>query len=122
MIMKVLSNRILGIVSLLSGAIFFFLLVFPYYYLLGRQSYVPKSNPDFGYVIPKSPEAWFFLILALLFLAVSVISLGFFIRKGGGRRLNVGYAQMFKRLVPRSLSQFDPLILAFFCSALSTNF
>jgi hypothetical protein len=99
---KMLSTRTLGIVSLLSGAIFFFFLVFPYYYLLGRQSYVPKANPDFGYVISKSPEAWFFLMLALLFLAVSIISLAFFIRKGGGRRLNVGYAQMFKRLVPRS--------------------
>jgi len=101
--MKILFARTLGVVSLLSGVIFFFLLVFPCYYLLGRQSYVPKANPDFGYVIPKSPEAWFFLILALLFFAVSIISLAFFTRKAGGRRLNVGYAQMFRCLVPHSL-------------------
>jgi len=55
----------------------------PYYYVLGRQAYIPKTNPDLGYFMPKSPEAWLFLIAALSFLALSLTALAFFVRRGG---------------------------------------
>lgn len=78
---KLLSTRTLGIISLLSGATFFFFLAFPYYYYPGKQSYITKTNPDLGYFLPKSSEAWAFLILALAFLALSMAALAFFIRR-----------------------------------------
>jgi NADH:ubiquinone oxidoreductase subunit 3 (subunit A) len=77
---KLLSTRTLGTISLLSGATFFFLLLFPYYYYPGRQAYIPKTNPDLGYFLPKSSEAWAFLILALAFLTLSIGALALFIR------------------------------------------
>lgn len=79
MLTKTLSTRTFGLIGLLSGATAFFLLIFPYYFL-GRQEYIPKSNPDLGYFLPKSPEAWFFLILALSLLALSFVTLAFYIR------------------------------------------
>lgn len=81
MITKTLPTRTLGIIGLLSGATAFFLLIFPYYYFLGRQAYIPKRNPDFGYFLPKSLEAWFFLILAISFLAFSILALVFYIQR-----------------------------------------
>lgn len=78
---KTLSTRTLGVISLLSGAAFFILLILPYYYFLGRQAYIPKANPDWGYYMPKSPEAWVFLIVALSFLSLSFGSLAFYIRR-----------------------------------------
>lgn len=79
MFAKALSTRTLGIISLLSGAAFFILLILPYYYLLGRQSYIPKANPNLGYYMPKSPEARVVLIVALSFLALSIIAFMLFI-------------------------------------------
>ena len=81
MIMKTLPTRTLGIALFLSiVGTALFLLIFPYYFL-GREAYIPKGNPDFGYFLPKSLEAWFFLIAALSFLALSFITLAFHIRK-----------------------------------------
>jgi hypothetical protein len=81
MFAKALSTRTLGVISLLSGAAFFILLTVPYYYFLGRQSYIPKANPDWGYYMPKSPEAWVLLIVALSFLALSIGAFAFMLKK-----------------------------------------
>jgi hypothetical protein len=79
--MKTLSTRTtLVIIVLLIVATALLLLIFPYYYL-GREVYIPKSNPDLGYFLPKSLEAWFFLIAALSFLALSFFTLAFYIRR-----------------------------------------
>jgi uncharacterized membrane protein YpjA len=83
---KAISDRTLSIVSLLSGLSFFILLMFPYYYILGRQAYIPKTNPDFGYFLPKSPEAWLFLTASLSFLGVSLTALVFFLRRNKLKR------------------------------------
>jgi hypothetical protein len=56
---------------ILSFILFFFFLTAPYYFLLGAEHYVPKSNPAWGYFMPNSAEAWFFFFLAFLFLAVA---------------------------------------------------
>jgi hypothetical protein len=82
MFAKSLSNRTLGIVSLLCFSAFFILLV-PYYYILGRQAYITKTNPDLGYFLPNSPEAWTFLGAALFFLTLAIVTMSFFIRRGG---------------------------------------
>ena len=55
--------------SVLNFLFFFFFLTFPYYFLLGDDYYVPKSNPAWGYLTPNTPEAWFFFALAFVFLA-----------------------------------------------------
>lgn len=78
---KAISDRTLGIVSLVSFLAFFILLMLPYYYILGRQAYIPKTNPDFGYFVPESPEAWLFLIVSLSFLGGSLTALVFFLRR-----------------------------------------
>jgi len=83
MFAKSLSNRTLVIVSLSSFSAFFILLTVPYYYILGRQAYITKTNPDLGYFLPNSPEAWTFLIAALCFLTLSIATMSFFIRRGG---------------------------------------
>jgi len=83
MFTRVISVRTLGIVSLSSFLASFILLMLPYYYILGRQAYIPKTNPDLGYFMPKSPEAWLFLIVALSFLALALTALTFFVRRGG---------------------------------------
>lgn len=70
MFAEALSIRTLGVISLLSGAAFFILLTLPYYYF--PQSYIPKANPEYGYYMPKSPEAWVALIVALSFLGLSI--------------------------------------------------
>lgn len=64
MVARKMSARALGILGFLTGALGFFLLIFPYY-LLGREAYIPKSNPDMGYFLPKYLEAWILLILAI---------------------------------------------------------
>ena len=79
--MNTLSTRTLGILGILSGFAAFFLLVSPYYYFLGRTAYIPKTNPDFGYFLPKSLEAWFFLALALSLLTFSFVALVMFIKR-----------------------------------------
>jgi hypothetical protein len=79
MFAKALSTRTLGVISLLSGAAFFILLTLPYYYF--PQSYIPKANPEYGYYMPKSPEAWVVLVVALSFLALSIGALALIIKK-----------------------------------------
>jgi uncharacterized membrane protein YhaH (DUF805 family) len=71
MFTKALGTRILGVIAVLNFVLFFFFLTFPYYCYLGVDHYIPKSNPALGYFMPKSPEARFFLILALFFLALA---------------------------------------------------
>jgi len=73
MLPKIFSTRILGVITVLSFAASILLFIFPYYYL-GREQYIPKSNPDAGYFMPKSSEAWSFLILALILLALGSIT------------------------------------------------
>jgi hypothetical protein len=67
--------------ALLSLGASIFLLVAPYQYFLGREHYIPKANPDLGYFLPKSFEAWFFLILALIFLGLFFVSFALFYLK-----------------------------------------
>jgi len=89
MILNTLSIRTLGILGILSGATGFFLLIFPYYYSPGREAYIPKRNPDFGYFLPKTLGAWLFLILALAMLVFSMVVLGFYLqRKKSERKYN----------------------------------
>jgi hypothetical protein len=70
MLPKTLGTLILGFIAVLNFVLFSFFLLFPYYYYLGVEHYIPKANPDMGFFMPKSSEAWFFLILALVFLAL----------------------------------------------------
>jgi len=79
MFAKALSTRTLGVISLLSGVAFFILLILPYHYF--PQSYIPKANPEWGYYMPKSPEAWVVLIIALSFLALSIGAFMFILKK-----------------------------------------
>ena len=65
-------NGILGFIAVLSIALSIFFIMFPYHYFLGAEHYIPKINPALGYFMPKSPEAWFFLILGLFLLALGV--------------------------------------------------
>jgi uncharacterized protein YneF (UPF0154 family) len=79
--MKTLPTRTtLAIIVLLIVATFLFLLIFPYYFL-GREAYIPKSNPDYGYFLPKSLEAWLFFAVAWAFFALSFVILAFYIRR-----------------------------------------
>jgi hypothetical protein len=81
MIIKTLLARTtLILIVVLIVATFLFLLIFPYYYL-GSEAYIPKSNPDYGYFLPKSLEAWFFFVVAWAFFALSFITLAFHIRR-----------------------------------------
>ena len=71
MLSKESSVRILVIVTVVIFSLFFFLLTtYPYYFSLGVEHYIPKSSPAWGYVMPNSPEALFFFILAFVFLAL----------------------------------------------------
>lgn len=63
------STLVLSIITIFSITAFALLISVPYNYL-GRAQYTPKSNPDLGYFLPKSSEAWFFFILALLFFGL----------------------------------------------------
>jgi len=77
---KELSSRTLGVIIVLTFAVFFLLLILPYY-VIGKEQYIPKSNPIFGYFLPKSLEAWLLFILSWTFFALSMIVLAFFIRR-----------------------------------------
>jgi hypothetical protein len=81
---KAVSARTLGVISVSSFLTFFVLLILPYYYILGRQAYIPKTNPDWGYYMPNSPEAWLFLIIALSFLALALTALALALRRKTG--------------------------------------
>lgn len=70
MLTKTSGTLILGAIAALNFVLSCFFLLFPYYYYLGVEHYIPKTNPALGYFMPKSLEAWFFLILALIFLAL----------------------------------------------------
>jgi hypothetical protein len=65
----------------LNLILFFFFLTVPYYFLLGAEYYIPKSNPAWGYFMPNSPEAWFFFILAFVFLAFWAVTVILLMRK-----------------------------------------
>ncbi len=78
MLPKILSLRILLSSIALNLLLFFFFLTAPYYWFFGEQYYIPKANPAWGFMMPNSPEAWFFFVLAFVFLvfwAVSVMLL-----------------------------------------------
>jgi hypothetical protein len=75
MLTKILSLRLLVSLIVLNSVLFYFFLTVPYYFFLGAQHYIPKTNPAWGFFMPNSPEAWFFFILAFVFLAFSVVSL-----------------------------------------------
>jgi hypothetical protein len=62
-----------------------FLVIAPYS-ILGSKDYIPKSDPSLGYYMPKSPLAWFFLILGLALIAVSLVFLALFVGKVGGKK------------------------------------
>jgi hypothetical protein len=81
MLLRTSSTRILVLIAALNFALFFFFLTFPYYYLLGAGYYIPKSNPAWGYLMPNSPEAWFFFILAFAFLAFWAVTVAALVRK-----------------------------------------
>lgn len=44
------------------------------YYVLPEGSYIPKRIPAFGYFMPRTSVAWFFLILGLIFLIITIVS------------------------------------------------
>ena len=78
--MQKMSTRTLGILGFLTGFFGLFLLIFPYYFL-GPEAYIPKSNPDMGYFLPKYLEAWIMLLLALFLLTISMVALASYVRK-----------------------------------------
>jgi len=73
-----MSIRTLKILGFLMGAFGLLLLIFPYY-ILGPEAYIPKSNPEMGYFLPKYLEAWIMLILALILLIFSMILLAIYV-------------------------------------------
>jgi hypothetical protein len=77
---QAVSTLALAIITIFNIIAFALLISVPYYYL-GRQQYIPKSNPDLGYFLPKSFEAWFLFILALLFFGLFWVTLVVFYRK-----------------------------------------
>jgi hypothetical protein len=79
--LKMIFTERLGLAALFNLAASIFLLSVPYYYFLGKQHYIPKSNPDLGYFLPNSFEAWFFLILALVFFGLFWVTFALFYRK-----------------------------------------
>jgi hypothetical protein len=56
------------------------LLMGPYYYFLGQQQYIPKGNPDLGYIMPRTVEAWLCLGFALTFLGLAFVAFAQFYR------------------------------------------
>lgn len=71
MLGKQLSSRSLGVLAFGVTLVSVFLLIFPYYY--SPQSYIPKDNPDLGYYMPNTLEAWIALAVALVLLAFGLI-------------------------------------------------
>jgi hypothetical protein len=74
-------NERLGILAIFNLVVSIFLILAPYYYFLGKQNCIPKGNPDLGYVLPNSFEAWFFLVLALIFIGLFFVTFTLFYRK-----------------------------------------
>jgi len=70
-----------GVLAIFNLAISIFLILSPYYYFLGKQNYIPKSYPDLGFILPKSFEACFFLVLTLIFLGLFFVTFVLFYRK-----------------------------------------
>ena len=70
----------LGLVGSISLTVSFILLGCPYYYWLGREAYIPKNNPDAGYIIPQTPEAWTYYIFGVFFLGLSFVAFVLFRR------------------------------------------
>jgi hypothetical protein len=81
MLKKALTTQNLVGVAIVSFALFFFFLAFPYYYLLGADHYVPKANSAWGFFMPNSLQAWGFLILAFVCLWLFAIAVGLLIWK-----------------------------------------
>jgi len=71
------TARVYGIIAILSFIIYMVLIICPYYFWLGREAYIPKSNPDWGYVSPKSLEAWIFYCVGFFPLVYFGFSLSF---------------------------------------------
>ncbi len=72
--MRVVSAKLLfrdqfGLLFVFSLIACVVLLLGPYYYFLGQQQYVPKGNPDWGYILPRTVEAWSCLVLAFVAFA-----------------------------------------------------
>jgi hypothetical protein len=80
MLPKISSTRILALAVVLNFVLFFFFLTAPYYFL-GAGHYIPKSSSAWGYVMPNSPEAWFFFVLAFVFLALWTATVGLLVWK-----------------------------------------
>jgi uncharacterized membrane protein YhaH (DUF805 family) len=76
---------LLGALTLFNISAFVFLILAPYYVFLGKEQYIPKSNPDLGYFMPKTAEAWFFLVLALVFFALFWLTFALFYRRIRGK-------------------------------------
>jgi hypothetical protein len=76
----ILSTRILVLLIVLNFALFFFFMTVPYY-LLDAEHYIPKSSPEWGFAMPNSTEAWFFFILAFVFLALWAVTVMLFLWK-----------------------------------------
>jgi hypothetical protein len=77
---KILSTRILVLLIVLNFMLFFFFMIAPYY-VLGAEHYIPKGTPAWGFVMPNSPEAWFFFVLAFMFLAFWAVTVMLFLWK-----------------------------------------
>ncbi len=69
------------VVWVVSLGLSVFFIIFPYYFYFGPEQYIPKSNPSSGYILPKSEEAWFFLILGVALLVVSFLVLVLFLMR-----------------------------------------
>lgn len=76
---KTLSSRSIGMLAFGVTVLALFLLSFPYYY--SPQSYIPKNNPDLGYYMPNTLEAWIALAAALALLMLGVILIYFYGKK-----------------------------------------
>jgi hypothetical protein len=66
--------------AILNFSAFFLFLLSPYYFL-GEGQYFPKSNPNFGYSLPQTLEAWFFFVTALAFFALFWVTFVIWIRR-----------------------------------------
>jgi hypothetical protein len=65
-----MKKNLLFLIGNLIASILSFLMP---YYLLPAGSYIPKSISWLGFVAPKNPIGWFFVILGLGFLVVAFI-------------------------------------------------
>ena len=79
--LKMILTKPPSILAIFNLVFSVFLISLLYYYFLGKQHYIPKSNPDLVFILPNSFEAWFFLILALIFLGSFFLTFILFYRK-----------------------------------------